>query len=94
MERPGCSFLVSSLYDMSIVQQLAVFARDNSLLLLAALPVVAVLAKVVHYLNDPFSLRSYPDPFLAKFTDAWIFWTVTRNCWSRSVEDAHKIYGS
>ncbi|EPT05697.1 hypothetical protein FOMPIDRAFT_1111194 [Fomitopsis schrenkii] len=78
---------------MSIVQQLTNFTRGNPLLVLAALPVVLVVAKVVHYLVDSSDLRSYPGPFLAKFTDAWIFWTVSRNRWSRSVEDAHIKYG-
>ncbi|KAI0708217.1 cytochrome P450 [Fomitopsis betulina] len=78
---------------MSIAQQLTVFALGNPLLLLAALPVILVVAKVVDYLADSSGLRPYPGPFLAKFTDAWIFWTVSRNRWSRSVEDAHKRYG-
>lgn len=78
---------------MLIVQQLVACARDNPLLLLAALPVVLVVAKIVHYLTDPSGLRSYPGPFLAKFTDAWIFWTVSRNRWSCSIEDLHKRYG-
>ena len=79
---------------MSIVQQLTAWARDNPLLLLAALPVVLLVAKVANYLTDPSALRSYPGPFLAKFTDAWIFWTVSRNRWSCSVEDLHKRYGN
>ncbi|EPS95052.1 hypothetical protein FOMPIDRAFT_1133122 [Fomitopsis schrenkii] len=78
---------------MSIVQQLTAFAGGNPLLLLAALPVVLVVAKVVNYLTDSSGLRSYPGPFLAKFTDAWIFWMVSRNRWSRSVEDVHIKYG-
>lgn len=81
-------------YNMSIAQQLTVFALGNPLLLLAALPVILVVAKVVDYLADSSGLRPYPGPFLAKFTDAWIFWTVSRNRWSRSVEDAHKRYGT
>ena len=79
---------------MSIVQQLTVFARDNPLLLLAALPIMLVAAKVVNYLTDPSGLRSYPGPFLAKFTDAWIFWKVSHNRWSSSIEDVHKKYGN
>lgn len=79
---------------MSIVQQLTAFAGGNPLLLLAALPVVLVVAKVVNYLTDSSGLRSYPGPFLAKFTDAWIFWMVSRNRWSRSVEDVHIKYGN
>lgn len=79
---------------MPVIQQLTALAQDNPLLLVAAFPIAFVLAKVVDYLSDPSGLRSCPGPFLAKFTDAWIFWTVSRNRWSRSVEDAHNKYGS
>ncbi|EPS94565.1 hypothetical protein FOMPIDRAFT_1054988 [Fomitopsis schrenkii] len=78
---------------MSMIQQFALFIRDNPLLLLTAIPVAAVLLQIVAYLADPHGLRSYPGPFLAKFTDAWIAWSVNRNRWSLSVEDAHKKYG-
>ena len=79
---------------MSIVQQLIAFVQDNPLLLLATLPVILGVAKVAAYLRDPHALRSYPGPFLAKFTDAWIFWVVSRNRWSRTVEDLHRKYGN
>lgn len=77
-----------------MIQQFALFIRDNPLLLLTAIPVAAVLLQIVAYLADPHGLRSYPGPFLAKFTDAWIAWSVNRNRWSLSVEDAHKKYGT
>lgn len=79
---------------MSAIQQLALCVRDNTLLLLVAFPVAAVLLQIIVYLGDPHHLRTYPGPFLAKFTDAWIAWSVSRNRWSLSVEEAHKKYGT
>ena len=81
--------------DMSVVvEQLTAHARESLLLLLATVPFVLVVAKVVIYFVDPSGLRAYPGPFLAKFTDAWIFWVVCRNRWSSTVEDIHKKYGN
>lgn len=81
-------------FDMAILQTTTLFIRDNPALLLAALPVVIVLYQLAAYFVDPHGLRSYPGPFLAKFTDIWIAWTVHRNRWSVDVEDAHKKYGT
>lgn len=81
-------------YNMSMLQTLPFFIWDNSLLLLAALPVATILYLLTAYFVDPHGLRSYPGPFLAKFTDLWIAWTVHSNRWSLSVEDAHKKYGT
>ena len=77
-----------------MLQTLSLFIWDNSLLFLAAIPVATILYLLTAYFVDPHDLRSYPGPFLAKFTDAWIAWTVHSNRWSLSVEDAHKKYGT
>ena len=79
---------------MSKLQTLALFIRDNPLLLLVTLPVATILYWLTAYFVDPHGLRSYPGPFLAKFTDAWIAWSVHSNRWSLAVEDAHKKYGT
>ncbi|KZT65615.1 cytochrome P450 [Daedalea quercina L-15889] len=78
---------------MVVLEQLVIHLGDNPLLLLAILPAAVVLVKLVAYLTDPSGLRAYPGPFLAKFTDAWIFWVVCRNRWSATVEDLHNEHG-
>ena len=86
--------LVWSPSNMPIMQQLIAFAQANPLLLFATLPIIIVVSNVAAYFMDPHGLRSYPGPLLAKLTDAWIFWVVSRNRWSRTVEDLHRKYGN
>nr|BAK09428.1 cytochrome P450 [Postia placenta] len=69
-------------------------------LLLPGLSVLACLIATViasliliPYFNDPYKLRAYPGPFLAKFTSAWISWTISHNPISEIVDHLHRQYG-
>ncbi|KAJ7868673.1 cytochrome P450 monooxygenase [Mycena leptocephala] len=62
--------------------------------ILFALPIAIVLLHVIIYLVDPYGLRQYPGPFLAKFTDAWLGWVAQQGRRSEVIHDLHKKYGS
>ncbi|KAJ7935983.1 cytochrome P450 monooxygenase [Mycena leptocephala] len=49
-----------------------------------------VLLHVIIYLVDPYGLRQYPGPFLAKFTDAWLGWAAQQGHRSEVIHDLHK----
>ncbi|KZT65732.1 cytochrome P450 [Daedalea quercina L-15889] len=78
---------------MTVVHHLISRVADTPLLLLALIPVAFLLTKLIVYLKDSAGLRSYPGPFLAKFTDFWMYWTVNSNRWSSTVDELHKKYG-
>ncbi|KAJ7681316.1 cytochrome P450 monooxygenase [Mycena olivaceomarginata] len=61
---------------------------------LFVLPIAIVLLQVAIYLVDPYGLRQYPGPFLAKFTDAWLGWAVQQGHRSEVIHELHKKYGS
>ncbi|KAF7369583.1 Cytochrome P450 monooxygenase [Mycena venus] len=61
---------------------------------LFALPTAIVLLHVAIYLVDPYGLRQYPGPFLAKFTDAWLGWVTQQGHRSEVIHELHKRYGS
>ena len=79
---------------MPVIHQLTSQLSANPLLLLAVLPAVLVLAPLLVYLKDHRNLRQFPGPILAKFTDTWIFWTVSHNRWAATVSNLHKEYGT
>jgi len=79
---------------MPVLHQLTSDISDNPLPLLAIVPAAIVLAQLIAYFNDASGLRSYPGPFLAKFTGAWMFWEVSHNRWSSAVDDQHRKYGT
>ncbi len=56
--------------------------------------VLVVLVYLVPYLVDSHSLRSYPGPLIAKFSDAWLVYYVTyKEHRSEVVHDLHTKYG-
>ncbi|KAK0192187.1 cytochrome P450 monooxygenase [Armillaria mellea] len=64
--------------------------------LLTAVSVVLVLVVLVHlvpYVVDSHGLRSYPGPFLAKFSDAWLGYVTYKGHRSEVVHDLHMKYG-
>nr|F1SY83.1 RecName: Full=Cytochrome P450 monooxygenase 89 [Postia placenta Mad-698-R]BAK09427.1 cytochrome P450 [Postia placenta] len=54
---------------------------------------VTISPTLLAYFNDPFELRAYPGPFLAKFTSAWISWIISQNRWSETVDLMHRQHG-
>ncbi|KAJ6526888.1 cytochrome P450 monooxygenase [Mycena vulgaris] len=67
---------------------------EFSIATLLALPAAIVFFHATIYLVDPYGLRQYPGPFLAKFTDAWLGWTVQQGHRSEVIHELHKKYGS
>ncbi|KAJ7238281.1 cytochrome P450 monooxygenase [Mycena haematopus] len=53
-----------------------------------------VLALFGPYLWDPYRIRKYPGPVLAKFTYGWLLWIGMSRRRSEIIHDMHKKYGS
>lgn len=60
---------------------------------LAALPAIVILVHVAIYLVDPYGIRQYPGPFLAKFSDAWLGWISPQGHRSEIIHEMHLKYG-
>jgi hypothetical protein len=48
---------------------------------------------LVSYLCDPYGIRKYPGPFVAKFTYAWILWVGITLRRTKTIHEAHQKYG-
>ncbi|KAK0244640.1 cytochrome P450 monooxygenase [Armillaria nabsnona] len=59
----------------------------------ATVSVLVVLVYLVPYLVDSHSLRSYPGPLIAKFSDAWLVYVTYKEHRSEVVHDLHMKYG-
>ena len=61
----------------------------------AALAIAAVLlVHLVPLITDPYGLRSYPGPFLAKISDAWLGWVAAQGHRSEVVHGLHQKHGT
>ncbi|KAF7309055.1 Cytochrome P450 [Mycena kentingensis (nom. inval.)] len=49
---------------------------------------------LIPFLRDPYGLRKYPGPFVAKFTYAWSFWAGIRLNRPERIHAAHMRYGA
>ncbi|KAJ7038031.1 cytochrome P450 monooxygenase [Mycena alexandri] len=58
-----------------------------------ALPAAVVLVHLAIYLVDPYGIRKYPGPFLAKFSDAWLGWISQQGHRSEVIHEMHLKYG-
>ncbi|KZT00648.1 cytochrome P450 [Laetiporus sulphureus 93-53] len=56
-------------------------------------PVLVLLVHFVPYLRDPHRIRSYPGPFLAKLSDAWLGWVAAKGHRSEVVHKLHQKHG-
>jgi benzoate 4-monooxygenase len=61
--------------------------------LTACLFLILVLVHTVPYLVDPHGFRSYPGPFWAKFSDAWLGSVAASGHRSEVVHAMHRKYG-
>lgn len=59
----------------------------------AALPVAVVGVHLAIYLIDPYGIRHYPGPFLAKFSDAWLGYISQQGHRSEVIHKMHLKYG-
>jgi len=51
------------------------------------------LIHIVFYFVDPYGIRQYPGPFLAKITPAWLGWVAQQGHRSEVIHELHKKYG-
>lgn len=65
----------------------------NPLSFVTLVPVIFVLAHVIPWLVDVHGLRSYPGPWLAKFSDTWLGWVAAHGHRSEVVHELHRKYG-
>ncbi|KAF7305297.1 Cytochrome P450 [Mycena chlorophos] len=52
------------------------------------------LGHIVPFLRDPYQLRKYPGPFLAKFSYGWNLWAGLTGRRTQIIHEAHQKYGS
>ncbi|KZT71867.1 cytochrome P450 [Daedalea quercina L-15889] len=52
-----------------------------------------LLLHFVPLIADPYRINSYPGPFLAKISDAWLGWVAAQGHRSEVVHEMHKKYG-
>lgn len=53
-----------------------------------------ILVHLVPYLFDPHGIRSYPGPFLAKFSHIWLAIVAKEEHRSEVIHELHKKYGT
>ncbi|KAJ7211186.1 cytochrome P450 monooxygenase [Mycena pura] len=70
------------------------FHPSTLLVAAAALPVVVVGLHLAIYLIDPYAIRRYPGPFLAKFSDAWLGYISQQGHRSEVIHKMHLKYGT
>ncbi|THH21149.1 hypothetical protein EW146_g362 [Bondarzewia mesenterica] len=79
---------------MSVVGSVIDAARGVDIAsILVLVTAVLILSHLLPWLVDPHGIRSYPGPWLAKFSDAWLGWTAANGHRSEVVHDLHKKYG-
>ena len=54
---------------------------------------IVLLVHVVPWLIDSLNLRSYPGPWLAKFSDVWLGWVALNGHRSDVIHEMHQKYG-
>ncbi|KAG7445092.1 cytochrome P450 monooxygenase pc-bph [Guyanagaster necrorhizus] len=67
--------------------------RTDLLTVVATVVVLAVLVHLVPYVIDSHGLRSYPGPFIAKFSDAWLGYVTYQGHRSEVIHNLHKKHG-
>ncbi|KAJ7616443.1 cytochrome P450 [Roridomyces roridus] len=70
------------------------FLTVSTLWVWPAVLVAACILPLVLHLYDPYGIRKYPGPFLAKFSYAWIFWVGISGRRSQIIHEAHDKYGA
>jgi benzoate 4-monooxygenase len=79
---------------MSLLDQPLHFFHDvHPALLLAVVPVTVILLHFIPWLVDPHGLRSFPGPFLARFSDLWLGRVAQQGHRSEVVHRMHEKYG-
>lgn len=80
-----------SLLRETALAEVMEFIRTSYAAILACLPLLILLFKIVRAAFDP--LRDIPGPFLARFTRLWMFYTFWTEKTHDRMRDLHKKYG-
>ncbi|KAI0341387.1 cytochrome P450 monooxygenase pc-bph [Trametopsis cervina] len=67
---------------------------SNAVPLVVGVSAIVVLAHVINWVRDPYSIRRYPGPFLARFTDLWLGRIAANGHRSEVVHELHQQYGT
>ena len=76
---------------MAIIQ--LPFPLFQPALILSLVPALIVLVHFLTWLVDPHGLRSFPGPWLARFSDLWLGRVAQQGHRSEVVHEMHKKYG-
>jgi benzoate 4-monooxygenase len=76
---------------MAIAQLL--FPLSHLALILSLVPALLTLVHFLIWLIDPHGLRSFPGPWLARFSDLWLGRVAQQGHRSEVVHEMHKKYG-
>jgi hypothetical protein len=74
-------------------QTLRLFHNVHPALLLAIVPVTVILVHFIPWLVDPHGLRSFPGPWVARFSDLWLGRVAQQGHRSEVVHQMHEKYG-
>ena len=79
---------------MAILQlPLPLFHYVHPALILILVPALLVLIHFIPWLVDPHGLRSFPGPWLARFSDLWLGRVAKHGHRSEVVHQMHEKYG-
>ena len=81
----------SLLQTMSLVEHFSPTSFLTSAVLLV--PVLVILGHLLPWIVDPHGLRSFPGPWLARFSDLWLGFIVPQGHRSEVVHELHEKYG-
>ena len=72
---------------------LSLFHGLHPAFFLAVVPAILILVHFIPWLVDTHGLRSFPGPWLARFSDLWLGCVAQKGHRSEVVHQMHKKYG-
>lgn len=69
------------------------FHNVHPALLVAIIPTIVILVHFIPWLVDPHGLRSFPGPWVARFSDLWLGRVAQQGHRSEVVHQMHQKYG-
>ena len=74
-------------------QPLRLFHNIQPTLLVAIVPAIVILVHFIPWFVDPHGLRSFPGPWVARFSDLWLGRVAQQGHRSEVVHQMHQKYG-
>jgi len=79
---------------MAFVEQtLRLVHNPHPALIVVLVPAVVILVHFIPWLVDPHGLRSFPGPWVARFSDLWLGRVAQHGHRSEVVHEMHQKYG-